>query len=363
MKQVQKDFPVAQNYTYVNTAASGLLSEDMLDYRQEQDLDFLIGGSIYREKQVSFFNNVRKSVANFFDGKATNVSLVPNFSWGMNALIEGLKPTEKVLLLDVDYPSINWSVESRGLKVVTLPITANLEEVILEKVKEEKPTVFAFSIVQFINGVKIDLAFIKKLKAEFPELLLIADGTQYFGTEPFSFKDSGIDVIGASAYKWMLGGYGCGFFMFTDAVMSRFDVKTTGMASADGNMEATDISLVRKLDPGHLDMFNFGSMQFGLEYLTDLNLTDISDYLTGLSVKAYKGFKELGLLDDAVENRPNQLSTIFSLKLEEKYLGVLREQSIIASYRANRLRVSFHIYNTEKDVNKLLLALRKILNN
>lgn len=358
MKQVQKDFPVTQTYTYVNTAASCLLSESMLDWRQEHDLDFLIGGSIFREKLVPFFNGVRKSVADFFTGKPENVALMPNFSWGLNALLEGLNSQEKVLVLDMEYPSITWPVESRGFQTFSIPITADLEQQVKEAVVKEGITVFVFSIVQFINGVKIDLSFLRKLKEEHPELLLIADGTQYFGTEPFNFSTSGIDVIGASAYKWMLGGYGCGFLMFQDECLQRFEVKTIGMASGNGDMNATSLSLMRKLEPGHLDTLNFGSMKFGLEYLGALEQGAIKEYLTPLCTKAFNGFKEMGLLEEAVANRPDHISTIFGLKLPERYLEILKQKDIIASYRAGLLRVSFHVYNTEKDVNKVLLALR-----
>ena len=360
MKQVQKDFPVTTTYTYVNTAASGLLSEAMLDWRQEHDLDFLIGGSMFREKQVPFFKEIYKTTAKFFGGDADKVALVPNFSWGINALLEGLPKESKILLLDVDYPSINWPVASRGFATINLPVTADIEAQILAAVEKDKPTVFVFSIVQYVNGIKLDISFLKELKAKFPDLLLIADGTQYFGTEPFDFKDSGIDVIGASAYKWMLGGYGSGFFMFTEDALGKFDVKTIGMASAHGNPEAKDLPLVRKLEPGHLDSLCFGTMKVGLEFLMSLHLNEIKEYLGGLSQKAFEGFKEMGLLEDVVASRSNNFSNIFGLKLAAKYMELLREQGIICSYRGGLLRVSFHVYNTEKDVNRLLLALRKI---
>ncbi|SFU50532.1 Selenocysteine lyase/Cysteine desulfurase [Pustulibacterium marinum] len=359
MKQVQKDFPVTNSYTYLNTAASGLLSESMLDWRQEHDLDFLIGGSIFREKQVSFFNGVKKTVADFFNGDWQQVALVQNFSWGFNALMEALPKTEKVLLIDTDYPSINWPVESRGFETVKVSITADLEEQIIQTIKSEKPTVFAFSIVQFTNGIKLAPSFLKQLKQEFPDLLLIADGTQYFGTEPFDFKDSGIDVIGASAYKWMLGGYGCGFFLFSEAATSRFEMKVTGMNAAAGNPNPGTLPLVNLLEPGHLDSLAFGSMQFGLEYLSELGLPAIQEHLNLLTDKAIKGFEELGLLEDVVLVRKDKHSTIFGLKLDEKYVSILREKDFLVSFRGT-VRVSFHVYNTEKDVSKLLLALRNL---
>ncbi len=359
MKQLQKDFPVTNTYTYLNTAASGLLSESMLDWRQEHDLDFLIGGSIFREKQVEFFNGVKKTVTDFFNGDWQQVALVPNFSWGFNALMEALPKTEKVLLIDVDYPSINWPVEVRGFDTVKVSITADFEAQIIETIKTEKPTVFAFSIVQFTNGIKLAPSFLKQLKQDFPDVLLIADGTQYFGTEPFDFKDSGVDVIGASAYKWMLGGYGCGFFLFTEEATQRFDMKVTGMNSAAGNPNPGVLPLVNLLEPGHLDSLAFGSMQFGLQYLADLGQDAIQEYLKTLTDKALKGFEELGLLEDVVVARKDKHATIFGLQLDEKYLSILKEKDILGSYRG-AIRVSIHIYNTEKDVSKLLLALRNL---
>lgn len=40
MDNLRKGFPVLEQYTYLNTAASGLLPEKVWEYRQEHDLDF-----------------------------------------------------------------------------------------------------------------------------------------------------------------------------------------------------------------------------------------------------------------------------------------------------------------------------------
>ncbi|HBT10461.1 MAG TPA: aminotransferase, partial [Leeuwenhoekiella sp.] len=44
MKNLKKEFPVTANYTHLNTAGSGLLSETLLDFRQNHDLDYLVMG-------------------------------------------------------------------------------------------------------------------------------------------------------------------------------------------------------------------------------------------------------------------------------------------------------------------------------
>ena len=188
MKNFKKQFPLLEQYIYLDTAASGLLSDDLLEFRQDHDLDFLIGGSLFREKRDTLFLKVRKSVGDLFGCAANRVALTPNFSYGFNLLMEGIDTSKKVLLLRNDYPSVNWAVESRGFKTCYAEIDQDLEQNIAEAVAAEKPDIFAFSLVQYINGIKIDPDFLLKLKQENPDLLLFADGTQYCGTEKFDFE-------------------------------------------------------------------------------------------------------------------------------------------------------------------------------
>src|SRR5690606_27445773 len=126
--------------------------------------------------------------------KPENVGLVPNFSLGLNQLLEGLDKKHNVLLLRGDYPSVNWPFESRGFAISYVDIDQNLEENILNQVKADNISVLALSLVQWVNGVKVDLNFLRQLKNEHPDLIIIADGTQFCGTAEFDFEISGIDL-------------------------------------------------------------------------------------------------------------------------------------------------------------------------
>ena len=44
MEKLRKQFPLLSQSIYANTAASGLMYDDLLAWRQEHDLDYLIGG-------------------------------------------------------------------------------------------------------------------------------------------------------------------------------------------------------------------------------------------------------------------------------------------------------------------------------
>ncbi|MGB7396016.1 MAG: aminotransferase class V-fold PLP-dependent enzyme [Pricia sp.] len=359
MEKSRKNFPVFSQYIYANTASAGPLNEKLLAWRQEHDLDYLIGGSNFKtDAMLNFIPEVRKTVSRFFGAKNENTALVPNFSLGLNLLLDGLDDDTHILLVQNDYPSVNWPFESRNFKISYAALDENLEENILQKLKSEHISVLALSLVQWVNGIRIDLDFIKSLKKEYPDLIIIGDGTQFCGTTDFNFGDSGIDILGTSGYKWLLGGYGNGFFLFGDTVEHRFAIKTTGFNAAGGNLKERDtVRFAKHFEPGHLDTLNFGSLKFSLDYLTSLGMENVENRLKIISEKAKREFTELGLLEDAVSSRKSH-STIFNINGDHSLFQKLSKENIVASQRGSGIRLSFHFYNTEKDIDDIVKILK-----
>src|SRR5690606_32983993 len=227
------------------------------------------------------------TISTFFGCKRERVALVPNFSIGLNFLLEGMGNQQNVLLLEGDYPSVNWPFQSRECRISYVKVGADLEEQIFEKIKSDNINILALSLVQWLNGVKIDLGFLKSLKKEYPDLIIIADGTQYCGTESLDFDSSGIDVLGASSYKWLLSGYGNGFMLFTDMATAHFNCRTIGFNAAKGNLEGKDeISFAKRFEPGHLDSLAFGSLNYSLQFLSGIGMDVIGAHIKNLAQKA-----------------------------------------------------------------------------
>ena len=353
MKNLKKEFPVTANYTHLNTAGTGLLSETLLDFRQNHDLDYLVMGSLMKDNQDKFITKVREDIGKFFNCKMHNVALVTSFSTGFNILLESLPARSKILLLEGDYPSINWPVEARDFEIYYAKIDENLEDNILKAVEKEKPAVLCVSLVQYISGVQIDFEFLKKLKTEYPDLLICADGTQYCGVAPFDFENSGIDILGASTYKWLNAGYGNGFFLFKDAIYDRLKPKAVGFASIRGKYKEAGNTLIGKFEPGHLDTLNFGSLQAAIRLVNKIGQTAITAQIELLKTKALTAFAERNLLDEMVLKR-KQHSSIFNIKGDQKLFEKLKQHDIICSQRGTGIRVSFHYFNTEDDLERLL---------
>lgn len=357
MKNFKKQFPILNQYTYLNTAASGLLPEAVMEFRQDHDLDFLISGSILKENQGPLLTGVREAVGRLFNCAPNLVALTPNFSYGFNTLMEGVEKGKKVLLLENDYPSVNWAVESRDFEVCYARINENLEQNVSEAVEKEKPDIFAFSLVQWINGIMIDPDFLKDLKKKYPELLLFGDGTQYCGTERFDFEASALDVLGASTYKWMNAGYGNAFFLFREHMEDKILPKSLGFNSLQGKYKPHEGNLIGKFEPGHQDTLNFGSLKVAIELVEKVGIENIEKQVKDLTKETKSAFEERNLLEPAVVKRRKH-SPIFNIKGDEALFQKLRSNNIICSQRGEGIRVSFHYFNTQEDIENLLKALK-----
>ncbi|KAA1245016.1 aminotransferase class V-fold PLP-dependent enzyme [Aquimarina sp. RZ0] len=362
MNKLRKEFPVLSQNTYLNTASSGLLYDSLLEYRQVHDLDFLIGGSTFRNKQSSFLNTVRQSVGNFFECSSKDVILTQNFSLGLNTILHGLDTTKKVLLLDQDYPSVNFSFISKGFNTCYAKVNVTMEQNIETIIEEQKPDIFAFSLVQYINGITIDLDFIKRIKTKYPNMLIIGDGTQFCGTTVFNFNNSGIDILGCSGYKWLLGGYGNGFLLFQPGIAEKISPELYKKSTKETDYDASYTSLRARFECGHMDTLNFGSLQYSLEFLSKIGLPVIEKKIQKLANYAKEEFIKLDLLEKAVVQRKNH-SSIFNIKGDNHLFNTLQDNNIITSLRGQGIRISIHFYNTKDDIDRLLSILKNETTN
>lgn len=346
-------FPVLKEYTYLNTANSGILSNALTSWRASHDAEFILAGSTFRLQQLTLINELRNNLSGFFGAKPENTFLIPNFSLGYNTVLNGMAGNHRFLLLHEDYPSVNYPVASRGFEHLKIPITENPEDSILKGIEYFRPTVVAFSMVQYINGIRIDPNFLRQIKKTYPDLLLICDGTQFCGTAIFDFQNSGLDALISSGYKWMLGGYGNGFLFLSNQLKEGLyqDRKNVSLP-AESFLKGKDyLSLC--FEPGHLDTLNFGTLNQSILYLKSIGIEKIEQMSQSISQKAREAFYSRGLLPERLVNRKTQ-STIMSLELEPALVKEIQGAKILCSARGSGTRFSFHFYNTEDDLARVL---------
>lgn len=349
-------FPILNNCTYLNTAASGILSQSIQEWRTAHDADFVQRGSKFRLHQAEFIEEVRADVARLFHGKVANTFLIQNFSIAFNTFLDGLSRDHKFLLLSSDYPSVNYPVTCRGFSCAYAALDENLEQNILDQIREFKPTVFAFSMVQYISGIKVSPDFIKKLKTEFPELLIVGDGTQFCGTADFNFGESGLDVLISSGYKWMLSGYGNGFMLIKDRVYADlYQERLQHPLPGEAFLKDKGF-LAMCFEPGHLDTLSFGTLQQSVLFFEELGLGFIEQRIKHIGEIAKAAFTERGLLSRASALRTVH-APIFNIPADPVLMQKLEAANLVLSPRGEGLRVSFNFYNDDRDLEQLLAVI------
>ncbi|WP_224483931.1 aminotransferase class V-fold PLP-dependent enzyme [Robertkochia aurantiaca] len=344
------EFSVTDHSVYLDTPSNGLMSNTVRKWREfHEERIYRFGrDEVFRESDP--LEQTRREVASFFDAPAKGVVLLPNFSFGMKVLTGGLDKRMKVLLLEDDYPSVNWPFEAGGFKaLVKARVNNDPEDLIREYLHRHKPDIFAFSLVQYTDGLLMGPEFTKTLKEEFPDLIIVADGTQYCGTYSLSFVDSGIDVLGASGYKWLMAGYGNGFMCFSDRMHSLLYPWSLQLPPRTEPFLKGKNHLTNHFEPGHLDTLAAGSLGAALRFLDETPEAKREEKLKRLSEHAHKLYAERGLLQPRIAHRKSH-STIFSLPDSAVIRQRFDAHNIAYSVRKGRVRIGFHLYNHLNDV-------------
>jgi len=113
---------------------------------------------------------------------------------------------------------------------------------------------------------------------------------------------------------------------------------------------------MKHFEPGHQDTLNYGSLEQAMLFQEKLGKENLYQRVVSLSANAKERFAEMGLLKKDTLLREKH-SSIYNLKGDEALFKKLRENDIICSQRGGGIRVSFHYYNTELELDRLVGAL------
>lgn len=348
--------------TYLNTPATGILPAEFTEAANKLYSSFAENASSHAEQwRDQYQPQIKNRVASFLNAPAGSIAFLPNFSWGINGIVQSLKGTEKVLLYKNDYPSltepfkinafdIGWIESSDGF-------TIDIEE-IKKKIVEEKVDVVAISHVQWLSGFKIDLKELSDFCKQHG-VILIVDATQSVGAISVDLSVAHVDVFIASTYKWMNAGFGTGVMYVSESFLNNHTPAVGGNNSyADIDGEWKYVPSIRSYEPGHANMYGFTVLDAAIQDKMKRGVDTIEKYNRQLAQQLINEVKDSGFLlgPDGLNNR----CSIVFLKDEKGLWAKMQEQKIVASQRGGNIRIGFHYYNTEADVQKLVACIRSL---
>jgi selenocysteine lyase/cysteine desulfurase len=207
--------------------------------------------------------------------------------------------------------------------------------------------IVATSLVQSVDGAVLDVERLRHTVAESGTVTVI-DATQALGWKNVDL--SWADVAVAASYKWLLGPRGVAWMSLSHQM---FDTLVPHLANpyAGEDLWSSLYGLPLRLagDARRFDSspvwFSVLGASLSLPWLASLDRAAVEAHTVGLANQLR-----------AELNLPPANSAIVSLPAAHA-ADALQQAGIRASVRAGAVRVGFHLYNTERDLDRLLDAL------
>lgn len=345
---------------YFNTASCGLLSEASVKATNELYNAMLTESSTASERlRETGLPRIRETVASFLGAPASNVALIPNFSYALCSIVQAFKGFEKVMMFKHDYPSVLEPFRINKFDITWIDsadgFTIDIEE-IKQKLVENQIQVLVISHVQWLSGFKIDIVELGSF-CRANDILFIVDATQSLGAVRLRIDQMHVDVLISSNYKWMNAGFGTGVMYMSDSFLKKYPPVVGGFGSYgmfEGQFKY--MPTVRSYEPGHPNFHGLLVLEAAIN----------EKLAKGMDAIAAHNQKLTQLLLDNIGNTPilgpnttTNRSSIVMLGDDSANLHKhLAANNILAIHRNGNIRISFHFYNTEEEVRKLIDCLK-----
>jgi cysteine desulfurase/selenocysteine lyase len=320
-------------------------------------------------------NRVRASIAKLIGGKAEEVALTSGASAGVAAVAYGLawKPGDEIVTAKGEFPLqyTAWKPmeEREGLK---LKIVAPRERFIsaddLIAAITPRTRVVSVSMVRFDDGSLLDAPRVAAACHKHGALLLL-DVSQCCGALPMDVNQLGADFLVCAGYKWLLSPFGTGFFW---AKSEHLGIVRPGpfywmaVAGSD-NFAALNFddpkpapSAKRWDSPEWASYFNFNlaAMDVSVDFVVRMGPELVAAHNRKLIELMFERLPKDRFVPASPLNAARRGPYgCFAARSPEKTAEVykhLRKENVVVSLREGNIRVSPHLFNTERDIDRLI---------
>jgi len=328
---------------YLNTASYGLPPTPMWDGLQEALRAWRAGSTgwlPWSEKT----QEAREAFARLVGVSSDLVAVGSNVS-AFAGLVAGSLPSgSTVLAPEIEFTSnlFPWMIqEDRGIKVRTVPQADLIDEI------DDDTTLVAVSAVQSASGEVTRLDDLVDASRRHGAQIFL-DATQACGWLPLDA--SKFDFVACGAYKWLMSPRGTAFLTMKEQHVGSLRPVDAGWFAGDEVHDSYYGPPLRLAESARrFDIspawFSWVGTALALDVLEGLDLSEIATHNIALANR---------FLEGAGLKAGN--SAIVSVDVPD---GDARLESagILGAVRAGNVRLSFHLYNTEADVDAALNAL------
>lgn len=369
-------FDIPSEVVYLNTAYMSPLLNSVV---KAIDQGVRSKSKPWEIKIDDFYNNIERArvlFSNLMNTNSQNIAIVPSASYGIQVAANNIKidKSKKILILEDQFPSnvYPWQKVAKEKNIEILRIRqgtfSSLTEAILSHL-DDRVEVAALPNVLWTNGALIDLIRIRK-RCDDVGCKLVLDLTQSAGAMLIDFDKVRPDFAVIANYKWMLGPYTTGFLFVSEEY---FD----GEALEEGWITRKDSKDFSNL-VNYTDQYEYGAIRFdmgersnfalmpgviaALQQIDSWGIKNIQEKLSHQNELLGKKLSSMGLhLIDKQQRSPHFLGATIPKGARKDLVSRLAEKNIYLSERGGKVRITPHLWNEQKDFDKLIFELAKLL--
>jgi selenocysteine lyase/cysteine desulfurase len=372
----QRDlFEIPEDIVYLNCA---YMSPQLRPAREVGEMAVSRKSRPWEITPDAFFEDaeeVRALFARLVGGDADGVAIIPSVSYGISvaAANVSVREGEKIVILEDQFPSNVYAwrglAERSEARLLTVarPEDFDWTRALLEEIDPDTAVV-AVPNCHWTDGSLVDLARVGESARE-AGAALVVDGIQSLGAYPFDVSEVRPDFLVTSSYKWLLGPYGVGFMHVGEKYREGEPIEHNwinrrGSQDFSGLVAYQDAFQpgARRYDVG--ERGNFALLPIAAEalrQLIDWEVGNVSETIGTLTDLIEQKAEELGIVSVPKERRArHMIGLMLGPDAPDDLAGRLTTHNVFVSVRGESVRVSPHLYNTERDVDLLFEILERV---
>lgn len=365
VEAIRREFPATERLLYLDVAHQAPLAHSVrAAFDAFLDEGLQAGGP--KPVWLARVAGVREQVAALIGAHAGEIAFTKNTSEGLNIAANALalKAGDNVLLPEGDHPNniYAWlNLQRRGIEVRFVPVGSEPEDAstFLPHI-DERTRVISLSHVTSDTGKRQEIGAIGELCRR-KGLFLVVDAIQSLGILPVDVAAMGISVLASGCHKGLLVPQGLGI-LYASASLGPLDPMYLAASSLTNPQRGRDASYENatlregaiRFETGNLNLPHLHALASALRLLEGVGVAQIEQHVLALGDRLIAGLDRLDVRLLGPRDR-NRRSHILVLDLPAaQWMNFFSGRNVRVSQQRGGVRVSFGLFNTVVDVDRLL---------
>jgi cysteine desulfurase/selenocysteine lyase len=364
---LRAEFPVTENYAYLNSAGAGPVSRRAAEAAAGFYRETLESGDRLWEQWLARRERARADVARLIGAEPDEVAFTTNTSAGMNLIVDALEGASRVVSCELEFPvtTVPWLHRGARVRMVAAREGVVRAEDLLAAAAGDDRAVICLSHVQYSNGLRMP---IEEVGANKGGRVFVVNASQSAGVLPIDVKRMKIDALCSTGHKWMLAGYGSGFVYLSRELLGRTRARAASWLSVEDPFAMRNDSYTLRRDaaaraelgcPHFAGIFALGE---AARHILEVGPEEIERRALALNRRLTEGLSAAGweVLSPLVDESRRSAETLVRADDPRAAVRQLSRRRVAVTIKPEGFRAATHFFNDASDIERLLDALGEL---